>query len=40
MKIYELKKITDRIEEETGREVKMVGGVVSTGRAIVHFLFK
>ena len=37
MKVYELKKLTDIIEEETGRKVKMVGQTLSTGRAIIHF---
>jgi hypothetical protein len=37
MKMYELKKLTDTIEEETGRKVKMVGETLSTGRAIIHF---
>ena len=39
MKMYELKKLTDRIEEETGRKVKMVGETLSSGRAIIHFYF-
>ena len=37
MKMYELKKLTDRIEEETGRKVKMIGETLSTGRAVIHF---
>lgn len=37
MKMYELKKLTNRIEEETGRKVKMVGETLSSGRAIIHF---
>jgi hypothetical protein len=37
MKVYELQKLTDRIEEETGRKVKMIGETLSSGRAIIHF---
>ena len=37
MKMSELKKLTNRIEEETGRKVKMIGDTISTGRAIVYF---
>ena len=39
MKFYELKKLTDQIEEDTGRKVKLVGEVLSTGRPIIHLYF-
>ena len=36
MKMYELKKLTDQIEEDTGRKIKLIGEVLSTGRPIIH----
>lgn len=37
MKMYELQKLTDTIEKETQRNVKMIGETLSTGRALIHF---
>lgn len=36
MKMSELKKLTDQIEKDTGRKVKLIGEVLSTGRPIIH----
>ena len=38
MKMYELKKLTDQIEAETGRKIRMVGSV-SHGTPIVYLYF-
>lgn len=35
MKMYELKKLTDQIEVETGRKIKMIGSV-AFGTSVVY----
>ena len=35
MKFYELKKLTDQIEEDTNRKIKLVGDVLPSGRAVI-----
>lgn len=36
MKMYELKKLTDQIEEDTGRKVKLIGSTLPNGKAIIY----
>lgn len=37
MKMYELKKLTDQIEADTGRKVKLIGSTLPNGKAIIYF---
>jgi hypothetical protein len=39
MKMYELQKLTDQIEKDTNRKLKLIGEVLSTGRPIIHLYF-
>ena len=36
MKMYEIKKLTDQIEEDTGRKVKLIGSTLPNGKAIIY----
>ena len=35
--MYELKKLTSEIEEDTGRKVKLIGSTLPNGKAIIYF---
>ena len=37
MKMYELKKLTSEIEEDTGRKVKLIGSTLPNGKVIIYF---
>lgn len=37
MKMSELKKLTDQIEEDTNRKIKLVGDVLPSGRPVIDF---
>ena len=37
MKMYEIKKLTNQIEEDTGRKVKLIGTTIPNGKAIIYF---
>lgn len=37
MKVYELKKLTKQIEEDTGRKVKLIGSSIPYGKVIIYF---
>lgn len=37
MKMYELQKLTNQIEEDTGRKIKLIGSTLSTGKPIIYF---
>ena len=37
MKMYEIKKLTNQIEGDTGRKVKLIGTTLQNGKAIIYF---